>query len=146
MYGMIVVGHGSWALGMTSAVNLIVGDIAHYIPLEFLAEEPLEALPEKLNDALDTLLRETDGVLIFADLIGGTPYKTAFTIASERTNVAVLGGTNLGMVIEAHFARTAVGDLPGLARDLEEKGKSHVAYVAGVEPLADEPEDFSDGI
>ena len=136
MYGMIVVGHGSWALGMTSAVNLIVGDIAHYIPLEFLAEEPLEALPEKLNDALDTLLRETDGVLIFADLIGGTPYKTAFTIASERTNV----------VIEAHFARTAVGDLPGLARDLEEKGKSHVAYVAGVEPLADEPEDFSDGI
>ena len=133
MYGMIVVGHGAFASGITTSVKMISGELNHYIPLEFRADEPLEALSQNLHSAIDTLLEDTDGVLIFTDLIGGTPFKTAYSIAHGRPELAVICGTNLGMLLEANFSRMDGGSLQDLARSLVEGGREQVIYMEKIE-------------
>ncbi len=133
MYGMIVIGHGAFASGITTSVKMISGELNHYIPLEFRADEPLEALSQNLHSAIDTLLEDTDGVLIFTDLIGGTPFKTAYSIAHGRPELAVICGTNLGMLLEANFSRMDGGSLQDLARSLVEGGREQVIYMEKIE-------------
>ena len=146
MYGMIVVGHGGFANGITSSVKMIAGEPDYYIPLEFLEDESMEALPLKLQAAIDDLLKETLGVLIFTDLVGGTPFKAAYTIAHGRDDLAVISGTNLGMLVEAHFMRQDDGDLQELAKSIVEKGKEQVIYMEKIEPSAEEEDFGGDGI
>lgn len=146
MYGMIVVGHGGFAKGITSSVKMIAGEPDYYIPLEFLEEESIDALPVKLQAAIDELLKETQGVLIFTDLVGGTPFKTAYTIAHGRDDLAVICGTNLGMLVEASFLRQDEGSLQELARSIVEKGKDQVIYMEKIETSAPEEDDGGDGI
>jgi PTS system N-acetylgalactosamine-specific IIA component len=136
MYGMIVVGHGAFASGITTSVKMISGELDHYIPLEFRAEEPLETLSQNLHTAIDTLLKDTEGVLIFTDLIGGTPFKTAYTIAHGRQDLAVICGTNLGMLLEANFSRMDEGSLQDLARSIVEGGREQVIYMEKIETTA----------
>ncbi len=38
---------------------------------------------------------ECDGVLVFTDLLGGTPFNQSMMIAQDVDNVEVLTGTNL---------------------------------------------------
>jgi len=136
MFGIIVVGHGPFATGITTSVKMISGELDHYIPLEFRAEEPLEALSQNLHSAINTLLKDTKGVLIFTDLIGGTPFKTAYTIAHGRPELAVICGTNLGMLLEANFSRRDEGSLQDLARSIVEGGREQVIYMEKIETTA----------
>ena len=146
MYGMIVVGHGGFAKGISSSVKMIAGSPDYYIPLDFLEEESIDALPIKLQSAVDELLKETQGVLIFTDLVGGTPFKVAYTLAHGRDDLAVISGTNLGMLIEASFMRMDEGSLQDLARSIVEKGKDQVIYMEKIE-TSTAAEDFGeDGI
>jgi PTS system N-acetylgalactosamine-specific IIA component len=138
MYGIIVVGHGAFAPGITTSVKMIAGELDHYIPLEFLEEEAIDALPLKLQAAIDDLLQETQGILIFTDLVGGTPFKAAYTIAHGRDDLAVICGTNLGMLVEANFMRLDEGSLQDLARSIVEKGKDQVIYMEKIDTSAGE--------
>ncbi len=146
MYGMIVVGHGAFASGITTSVKMISGELNHYIPLEFRAEEPLEALSQNLHSAIDTLLKDTEGVLIFTDLIGGTPFKTAYTIAHGRPELAVICGTNLGMLLEANFSRLDEGSLQDLARSIVEGGREQVIYMEKIQITAPQESADEEGI
>ena len=146
MFGMIVVGHGSFAPGLTTSLKMISGELRHYVPLEFLAEEALEALPQKLHDAINELLTETEGVLIFTDLIGGTPFKTAYTIAHGRSELAVICGTNLGMLLEANLAREDGGSLQDLARSIVEGGKDQIIFMEKIETAPQDDWEEGDGI
>ncbi len=146
MFGIIVVGHGSFAPGITSSVKMISGELRHYIPLEFLEEEALEALPQKLHAAIDELLKDTQGVLIFTDLIGGTPFKTAYTIAHGREDLAVICGTNLGMLLEANLARSDGGTLQDLARSIVEGGREQVIFMEKIVTTTSQELEEGDGI
>ena len=44
-------------------------------------------------------------MLVFTDLLGGTPFNQSMMIAQDVDNVEVLTGTNLPMVIELLFLR-----------------------------------------
>ncbi len=136
MYGMIVVGHGAFAPGITTSVKMIAGELEHYIALEFLEEESIDALPQKLQAAIDELLKDTQGVLIFTDLVGGTPFKSAYTIAHGRDDLAVICGTNLGMLVEANFMRLDEGSLQDMAKSIVEKGKDQVIFMEKIETSA----------
>lgn len=143
---MIVLGHGSFAPGITSAVKMIAGELEDYIPLEFLESEAIDALPLKLQAAIDTLLQRNQGVLIFTDLVGGTPFKTAYTLAHGRDDLAVISGTNLGMLVEANFMRSDETSLQDLARALVEKGKDQVIYMQKLTTTVEEEDPDGEGI
>ncbi len=147
MIGCIVTGHGEFANGLAQAVAMIAGDQEHFEVVPFRETESLDAFSERLKSALQGLLGSTDGVLVFTDLLGGTPFRSAMLAAAGHENVAVLTGTNLPMLIEVGLMRAAESDVHALARQAVEAGTGGI-QVARLEQKgqADLPEDEGEGI
>lgn len=125
MIGIVVTGHGRFAEGLTSAVELIAGKQPQYEAVLFLEEKGPVALSKDLKNAIDHV-NTGDGVLVFTDLKGGTPFKESVMIATQHENVEVLTGTNLSMLLEASLMRLGEPLLHDFALSLSETGASQV--------------------
>lgn len=145
MIGIIVVGHGEFAKGLTSAVELIAGVQDKYITLDFTSDITPEQLKVNIKDAIDRLDNET-GVLVFTDLMGGTPFKESVEISLQYDNVKVLTGTNIAMLLEAALMRAAITDVEEFTRNLKETGSSQVDYFDIASLDFDQDESDEDGI
>ena len=144
MIGLVVTGHANFGSGMTSSVNLIAGEQEAYQYVDFLPTYSTEDLAAELNKALDAL-KNCEGVIIFTDLMGGTPFNTAAQLGRDRENVRILAGTNLPMLVEVVMSRKFMDDLDGLVDSLLQTGKEQVAKFEIKKAEQTEPED-EDGI
>ena len=144
MIGLVVTGHANFGSGMTSSVNLIAGEQEAYQYVDFLPTYSTEDLAAELNKALDAL-KDCEGVIIFTDLMGGTPFNTAAQLGRDRENVRILAGTNLPMLVEVVMSRKFMDDLDGLVDSLLQTGKEQVAKFEFKQALQEEPGD-EDGI
>ncbi|MGY0398448.1 MAG: PTS galactosamine/N-acetylgalactosamine transporter subunit IIA [Ostreibacterium sp.] len=100
MIGIIVCGHGHFATGITSTVELIAGKQEYYKAVDFNGSDDLSAL---LEQAVDDLTCE--GLLFFTDILGGAPFREAALIARQKTNCEVISGVTPQMLIEACLER-----------------------------------------
>lgn len=125
MIGIIVTGHGNFATGLASSLKLIAGDVESFIPIDFTGNS-IDELAGKMKDAIATL--DTKEILIFSDLAGGSPFKTAVEVKMgyEDKTIEVLAGTNLPMIIEISMARAFVEDVVSLADMAVNTGKDQV--------------------
>lgn len=141
MVGIIVTGHGNFGSGLTSSVKLIAGMPEHYIAIDFVQEYSVEDLARELNKAMDEL-KDCNGILVFTDLAGGSPFKTAVEISMNRKeNIKVLAGTNLAMLIEISMARGFIEDVDSLADMAVNTGKDQIVKYTYVEKVEVESED-----
>ena len=142
MLGLLVTGHGHFATGLNSSLELIAGAQANVALVDFEADHSIEVLKDNLNKAFDAL-KEYDGVLVLSDLPGGSPFKTAVECKFERPDQAieVIAGTNLPLLI-ASSTMTAVFDSPlDLAEAMMPEGKDSIIrfeLAARVEEESDE--------
>ena len=95
MLGLVLTGHGGFAQGMENALAMIAGPQEQFLAVSFLEENPLADFEKELQGAIDQLKETCDGVVICADLVGGTPFNVAMTAANEDPQVEVIGGSNL---------------------------------------------------
>ena len=86
MIGLIVTGHANFGSGMTSSVNLIAGEQEAYRYVDFLPTYGTEELTEEIAKAMDEL-KDCEGIIIFTDLMGGSPFNVAADARRDR-NVA----------------------------------------------------------
>lgn len=128
MIGCIVTGHGEFAIGMTKALTMIAGDQEHYEVVPFYEEDSLETFENNLEKAVSKLRQHTDGVIIFTDLMGGTPFRTAMIKAAEHENVEVITGTNLPMLIEIGLGRVYSEDVGALVEQAVQVGMQGVQH------------------
>ena len=142
MLGLLVTGHGHFATGLNSSLELIAGAQPNVALVDFEADHSIEVLKDNLTKALDSL-KEYDGVLVLSDLPGGSPFKTAVELKFERPDQAieVIAGTNLPLLI-ASSTMTAVFDNPlDLAEAMMPEGKDSIIrfeLAARVEEESDE--------
>ena len=142
MLGLLVTGHGHFATGLNSSLELIAGAQPNVALVDFEADHSIEVLKDNLNKALDSL-KEYDGVLVLSDLPGGSPFKTAVELKFERPDQAieVIAGTNLPLLI-ASSTMTAVFDSPlDLAEAMIPEGKDSIIrfeLAARAEEVEDE--------
>ena len=85
---IVITGHGNYATGMKSALELIAGPKDNVLAFDFFKEESEEQFSLKFKD-----LDKKNNYLFACDLIGGTPYKVASRL---ELNKEILIGTNLG--------------------------------------------------
>ena len=130
MIGLIVTGHGHFATGLTSSIDLIAGPQDNYVAVDFDGEEKLSGC---------------EGIIVFSDLAGGSPFKTAAIVSAGNPNVKVIAGTNLPMLCEIAMARTMIEDLDMLVSSALNVGKDGVQLFEMPEITDEEPED-GDGI
>ena len=145
MLGLLVTGHGHFATGLNSSLELIAGAQPNVALVDFEADHSVETLKENLTKAFDAL-KEYDGVLVLSDLPGGSPFKTAVELKYERLDqpIEVISGTNLPLLV-ASATMTAVFENPlDLAEAMIPEGKDSIIRFE-LAPFVQEEED-EDGI
>lgn len=144
MVGIIITGHGRFAAGMASAIELIAGTQENCEIVNF--EHEVDELTQDLDTAFENL-KACDGVIVFADLAGGSPFKTAVIEAQKYANVDVVAGTNLPMLAEIAVARTMGMDKDTLVNMALQTGKEQIlTFNSNDLDTPEETDDFSDGI
>lgn len=125
---------------MTSSVNLIAGEQEAYQYVDFLPSYSTEDLAGELTKAMNEL-KDSEGIIIFTDLMGGTPFNTAAQLGRDREDVRIIAGTNLPMLVEAVMSRKFMDDLDGMVESLLQTGKEQVAkfeFKKAVQPESDD--------
>ncbi|WP_040214668.1 PTS galactosamine/N-acetylgalactosamine transporter subunit IIA [Clostridium polynesiense] len=123
MIGIILVGHGSFASGLESSVKLIAGEQKNFISIDFLQELTGEMLEDEIKKALNEL-KDCDSLIIFTDILGGTPFKTAAKYVNDK--VKLITGTNLSMVIEASLFREMNKELNEIVEGTMSSGREQI--------------------
>ncbi|WP_213496869.1 PTS sugar transporter subunit IIA [Lactococcus formosensis] len=118
MIACIVTGHGGFSLGLKDALEMIAGPQELFEAIPFTKDEKVEAFELKLAEAVKNLTEQADGLLIFTDLKGGTPFKIAMPHAIRQENTIVLTGTNLPALIESIGSRLMTDNVENLAHAL----------------------------
>lgn len=103
MVGILIATHGEFAAGLLSAVELIAGKQEKIETIGLHHGDGIEEFEEKVNIALDTL-DEGDGVIVFVDILGGTPSNVIFR-SLARKKFRAIAGVNMAMVVQAVMMR-----------------------------------------
>lgn len=123
MTGIILVGHGYFASGLASSIKLIAGEQENFIPIDFVQELTMEMLDEEIKNAFNEL-KDCKNVIIFTDILGGTPFKTAAKYVNDK--VKLIASSNLPMVIEASLSRDLHDDLNKFIQEIINSSKEQI--------------------
>lgn len=140
MIGLLVTGHANFGSGLTSSVNLIAGEQEAYQYVDFLPTYSTEDLTRELTKALDEL-KDCEGVIIFTDLMGGTPFNVAAQIGHDKENIRIVSGTNLPMLVDIVMSRKFMDDVDGLVDSVLETGKEQVIKYEFKQVVQEESDD-----
>jgi mannose PTS system EIIA component len=129
MIGVLAISHGKMAEGMVDAAHMFFGeDLPGVEALCFLSSDNPEDFDSKLKDAI-ARVNTGDGVIIFADLMGGTPANRSMYMLSD--DVQVITGGNMTMMLELLGTRLADGTkvTKELVNQLVETGKTGIVNI-----------------
>jgi len=129
MVGLIIITHCQIAEELVKAASMIVGEIPACIPIGISAEEKLETIAERLEQAL-TAVEDGDGILILTDLFGGTPSNVSLSFLQEK-KVEVVSGVNLPMILKLSLGRQGK-DLKEVAREARDSGRKNISVASEI--------------
>ena len=103
MIGVVIVTHGRLAHEFRAALEHVVGPQEQ---IETISIGPDDDLDVRRSDMLTALARVDSGkgVVVLTDMFGGTPSNLAIS-AMERSNVEVIAGVNLPMLVKLASVR-----------------------------------------
>lgn len=147
MIGFILTGHGHFADGIKSALDMVAGDQEAFeiVPFEGSAAA---TYGDDLRAAITKMRGECEeGVIVFVDLLGGTPFNQSMMIANDVDKLEIVTGSNLPMIIELLFARAGATDVTALAEQAVTVGQAAVTRQSLASIMGDAAEDLDgDGI
>ena len=100
MVDFIITGHATFAPGMAGALEMIAGPQEQFTVVPFL-EEGAASYGDAVADAIAAAAENPEGVVVFCDLMGGTPFNQSMIAAATLSNVDVIAGCNLPMLLES---------------------------------------------
>ncbi|AVE58163.1 MULTISPECIES: PTS galactosamine/N-acetylgalactosamine transporter subunit IIA [Citrobacter] len=104
MLGIILTGHGGFASGMEKAMKQILGEQSQFIAIDFPEASTTALLTSQLEQAVDEL-DDREDIVFLTDLLGGTPFRVASTLALQKPGREVITGTNLQLLLEMVLER-----------------------------------------
>lgn len=146
MIGMIISGHGEYAVGVAHALQMIAGQQKAFEVVPFRESAPMEQLTTDMETAVAKLLESCSGVVIYTDLLGGSPFKAAMMAANGRDSVQVVTGTNLPMLIEVALLREFADSVTTVVNQSIQAGQQGLQHVVLPAPATAVEEDEGDGI
>lgn len=145
MVGFILTGHGQFSNGLASAIDMVAGDQEAFEIVPFQGDQAA-TYGDDLRAAITKMSEECEGVLVFVDLLGGTPFNQAMMIAQDVPNMEIVTGTNLPMLIELLFLRngSTVAELAEQAVTVGQAGVTHKDLASIVSDSDDAVDEFDD--
>ena len=129
MIGVLAISHGKMAEGMLDVAHMFFGDdLPGVEALCFMSSDNPEDFDVKLKDAV-ARVNTGDGVIIFADLMGGTPANRSMYVLGD--DVQVITGANMTMMLELLGTRLAEGTKVSkeLVEQLQETGRTGIVNI-----------------
>lgn len=104
MIGLVVVTHAGLACELIKAAETIIGPLCHAQCHAVDRTVDIEAFYAVLEDAVQQVNVDGDGVLIMTDMFGGTPSNISARLL-KKDQVEVINGVNLPMLIKFASSR-----------------------------------------
>ena len=99
MIGLIIATHGNSSVELIKGAEMFAGPLSQCRAWTLNPGDDIQKGEQMLEEYVDELDQE-EGVLIMADLFGGTPSNLATKIALRKENVETVTGVNLPMIIQ----------------------------------------------
>lgn len=128
MIGIIIATHGELSKGMLKTANLFIKDLENVVSVSLKENLGSDKFIKKLEKAIHEV-DQGQGVLIMADLFGGTPANSSWEIVSKSSNVQCITGINLGMVLEVLLQRDGKKTLTELVTEAEQAGVKSIKVL-----------------
>lgn len=129
MIGILVTSHGNFCIGIINALEMISGknDSIHCVNLD---DNGIGDYSKRLNGKLDQLVKKYNNVIIFTDIVGGTPYNLCYQyILEKNSSIKLIAGMNLPMLIEASLGLTYTDDINDLVKLAISSGTSSISEL-----------------
>jgi PTS system mannose-specific IIA component len=130
MIGLVVAAHGRLAQELVDTGASIVGPMPQVVAFSVSPSGSAEELREKLLACI-AQVDTGDGVLVLADLFGGSPCTISVALC-QRPNFEVVTGFNLPMLIKASTLRNEGFSVESLAQALVSYGQRSITQASQV--------------
>lgn len=130
MIGLVLVSHGTLAQSLLSTAAEIVGPFENAEALEVTRKESVAQVRIRIREAIGRH-EQGSGVLVLADMFGGTAANVSLELVGECT-LEVLTGFNLPMLLKLGAELGAANDLSALAQLIKFYGQKNIAVASEV--------------
>ena len=120
MVGIAVISHGGLCEGILDSVSMVAGTMEQTESVSLKPGVSPDTYKEELRETIQRL-DTGDGVVVFVDLMGGTPFNT-ICMLSEELNVHIVTGLNMAMLITAALQKSDEITMDELAILCEQAG------------------------
>lgn len=100
MRAIVFIGHGELPIAMKLSTEMIAGENENLFAVSLAPEDGKEEFSKKLCK-LNERLKDYDSILIFVDLLGGSPSNGAIEAYLQKENTTIITGMNLSMALTA---------------------------------------------
>lgn len=132
MVGILIVAHGDFGAYLLEAAEEIVGRNPKQkaVSVSVSRRLPLALVQQKIAVQLEAILKDSQGhgVLALCDMLGGTPCNETMMLAQRYSDVEVVSGVNLYMVVSA-FVNAQKMNLQELAAKVTADAQRSVVNV-----------------
>jgi len=128
MVGLVVATHGRLAEELVATAEQIVGKVPDVSTVSLAPGASPVEIRERMRAAV-CAVDQGDGVIVMADLFGGTPCKESLALCKSGS-VEVLAGVNLPMLLKASSLRLQAMSLPDLAHALTQYGQRNITCAS----------------
>ena len=109
---MMLVSHGTFAPGLHNALSMLAGE----------GREDILSTSLENGRGSVSVVKDEDELILFGDLIGGSPLTTAANVIAEKgllSRTRMIGGMNLPLVLTAALMKDSMEteDLVGMLQD-----------------------------
>lgn len=130
MVGILVASHGNLSKGLLEGMNCVMGEQEKVKAFSLSIADDIDAFSLSIRAAVEDF-DDGDGVLIFVDLLGGTPCNQAVKLLPSY-NVRLVAGANLPMLFAAIDCRAqnlSLADTVQYCTDFGRKGIVDVSTI-----------------
>jgi len=129
MIGMVLVTHGRLADEFVAATEHVVGPQECIRAISIGPDDDMEQRRTEIVQAVEEV-DTGNGVILLTDMFGGTPSNLAISLL-DRTNVEVIAGMNLPMLIKLVKVRQE-DDLQDAVAKAQESGRKYINVASNL--------------
>ena len=126
MIGILVISHGNLSKGLLSSLSMFYAEEKQIEALSVNCDTNIDCFTKEMGEAI-ARLDKGEGVIILADMFGGSPCNSTFGYIGK--NVDVIAGVNFPMLLSAVTYRHTTEDRKTLVDKLIESSKAGIIHV-----------------
>lgn len=132
-FAVILISHGYYAREALASAEMIVGKQTNVKVISVTNDKDLEHVLKEINETYEKL-DTSEGLLILADILGGTPSNVAGNIVLTKENVHAITGFNLSILLELFLNRKKpLQEMLSILKDTYDKSFNHLNDILNKE-------------